>query len=129
MNSAGSQYRNVLSGKEVGALIERGTKKATKAAATARTFQNKYTAKKYNQIRKNVEELKGIQEDRERRGITSFGDPETGTVFPLKSEAVIAKEPFRAKPDGPRRATSAGASLSSVQQRGTAASTSATGGA
>lgn len=98
--SAGSQYKGVASVQEVGALAKKGADKLAKGATVAKKAQDQFVTGKYRQIRKNVVELKSIMEQREEQGITSFGDPETGAAFPLKTEAAMQK------PKGPRRATS-----------------------
>ena len=110
--SAGPQYKDVASVQQVGALAKKGADKIAKGATVARNAQNQYVTGKYKQIRKGVKELKNIEAEREKQGITSFGDPETGAVFPLKTEYVLQK------PQGPRRATSGGTgpSVSRAQQ-------------
>lgn len=62
LNSAGSQYKHVLSGKEIDGLIERGTDYVIKEATKARSIQGQYKTAKYAQIGANIREVKARYE-------------------------------------------------------------------
>lgn len=130
--SAKSQYAGIQeealgqAAKKVGTAVAGGIQK--KAALDV-----KYTKNKLAQHRANAEavlgEKKAVTQEREQRGITSFGDPETGTVFPLKSEAAMnlpkGQRRAKSKPNTlPRRAKS-GSSVSKAQMNGAAPTTGA----
>lgn len=130
--SARSQYRGIReeslgkAAKKVASAVEPAMKKKAE-------LDTRYTTNKYAQHRVNAEkvlgEKKAIMAEREKSGITSYGDPETGAVFPLKTEAVMnmpkGQRRAKSKPNNlPRRAQS-GSMVSKAQMNGAAPTTGA----
>lgn len=130
--SAKSQYTGIReeslgqAAKKVASAVEPAMKKKAE-------LDTRYTTNKYAQHRVNAEkvlgEKKSIMAEREQRGITSYGDPESGPVFPLKTEAAMnmpkGQRRAKSKPNNlPRRAQS-GSSVSKAQMNGAAPTTGA----